>query len=240
MKRFAFLLGLAATPMAQAETAGIFDHRPIQAQVERDLDDGKLLAKTGEAFDAMFRFAEIKLRQRGERDLAEQLDQEWLTVGSDMLVAFEAIRDTGDHDPFSEWVAVWYARIEAVLGVNVMETTHLRDIWVLNFTLPVVFHPQADSPWCREVRPNDNCRDEYRRHFAGTKYQRDPDPEADKILHHGFAPVITYWAVWAGCQMATSGMGSMLICGPAGSAAEFSIERWVAPGLGYRLYDRAN
>lgn len=238
MKRFLLMLGFLNPALAQAETA-TFDHRPILARIERDLDNGKILEKTGEAFDAMFRVAETELRKRGQVALANRLDDEWVTTGSDLLMAIGGNGDVGDHSPFSDWVQAWYAVIEAQLGIPVMEATHLRDIWVLNYTIPVVFHRDATSPWCGQVTAGDNCRDEYRRHFAGTKYQRDPDPQADKILHHGFAPVVAWWLVYAGCEAATQG-GGMVVCGVAADSAEFAIERWVAPRIAYGLWDRAN
>lgn len=240
MKRF---LVCAAMLVAgcDAFAAEKFDGSRIRKSVAVELSAGHLDTEAAHAFTSMFQEAERQLKKRGKAEIGAQLMAEWNDFGAELLgVQFT---DVGDHAPFSEWVAAWYQKLEDALGVEVMELTHLRDIWVLNYTLPVVFNPEAESKWCVEwkvQRPTDSCQAEYARHFVGTKWQRHPDPEADKILHHGFAPVVTYWLIWAGCQAATSGMGSLLVCSPAGTAGEFVMERYVAPPISSKIFERAN
>ena len=234
---FAFFLVAGCDAFA----AGKFDSRSIRQDVADRLEDGYLHGLAFDAFDSMFAKAQVELKKKGRADLAAKLSDEWQDFGQDLLAAMAsgAVGDVGDHEPFNQWVAEWYAKLEAILGVQIMELTHLRDIWVLSYTLPVVFRPSVDSAWCLEVPEDDTCQDEYRRHLAGTKWQRKPDENADAVQHHGFAGVVTYWAVWAGCTAATSGAGSLL-CGPAGTGAEFVMERYFAPGISDRIFLRVN
>lgn len=237
MRFIAMVLGVLGLVAGCDLFAADFDHRPIRASVARDLEDGKALERAESTFDAMFYKAAVELRKKDRADLAERLLAEWDGTGRALLTE-AGLTDVGDHSPFSIWVATWYAKLESVLGVRIMELTHLRDIWVINYTLPVVFRPSADSRWCLEHldADQDDCQSEYRRHFAGTTWQRQPDPHADDIQHHGFAGVVTYWAVWAGCQAA----GGSLACGLAGTGAEFLMERYVAPRLSDRIFLRVN
>lgn len=242
MVKLVLLFALLCSGSASADAARSegFDARAIRQNVAAMLEEGQAPSLALVAFDEMFAEAERQLTKAGRPDEAERLAAEWEGFGQEYLMALAdpELTDVGDHSPFSEWIAVWYAQLEAVLGVQIMEMTHLRDIWVLNYTLPVVFRPHEGAAWCLDMDGGD-CEAEYRRHFAGTKWQKRPDPDADEVQHHGFAGVVTYWAVWGGCTAATSGVGS-LFCGPAGTGAEFVMERYVAPGLSDRIYARGN
>ncbi len=123
-----------------------------------------------------------------------------------------------------------------------MEYSHLKDIWVLNFTLPIVLSPRQGEVWCFEqlrAHPSDTCQKEYTRHFAGTKYLPN-DPLNTEILHHGFSGVVTYWVVYGVCEAATYGTGFFLICSPAATISEVSIEMYVAPDVSKTIWNRYN
>jgi hypothetical protein len=220
--------------------AADFNWRPARDGVAERLRGGDLVGVAADTFEAQFKVACRELAKAGRQDLCNKLRAEWLDFGRSELVAMATReRDVGDHDPYSEWVAQWYFVIEAQLGVTIMELTHLRDIWVLNFTLPVAFNADAGNVWCSEQlnnHPGDTCRDEYRRHFSGTKFQKSPDPHADDVLHHGFAPVCIYWGVDIACLAAGGGF----VCGIAATAAEYASERWLTPGISNLVFDRAN
>ena len=213
-----------------------FDSREIRKIVASNLEDGYIFKLAEDSFDAMFAKAEVELRKRNQAALATQLRTEWEDFGRELLMQNAQLADVGDHDPFSDWIAEWYAKLEAALGIPVMEATHLRDIWVMNYTLPVVFHPQESADWCLEIAEDDDCQQEYQRHFAGTKWQREDDEHADEILHHGFAGVVTYWAVYAGCSAAGGGFA----CGVAGTGAQFVMERYFAPRISDSIFTRVN
>lgn len=233
--RFLFLCIFAAL----STSAFGFDSKPTSMTVKQMLEAGDHRELADEAFDAMFKEAQRQLWKNGFGDLAERLKFEWEGTYKGSLLRYGEV---GDHQPLSDWVAVWYMLMEQVLGENVMEMSHLKDIWVLNFTIPVTFEPHADSVWCKEqlqAYPEDTCADEYRRHFAGTKYYGD-DPYATAALHHGFSGVCTYWLVFAGCEAALWGTDFTLVCGLAGDGAEAVMEKWPAPKISVRIWLRNN
>jgi hypothetical protein len=220
--------------MAQA-----FDRGPTERRVIAELKAGHTLGLAIDTFDAQFKVASRELAKVGRADLGAKLQSEWNTFGMVSLTAMATSEDVGDHAPYSEWAAEWYAILTAEIPDAILEATHIKDIWVLNFTLPVVFAPEASSVWCAEQLanyPDDNCRDEYRRHFSGTRFQKSPDPFADEILHHGFAPVVIYWSVEISCMAAGGGPA----CGLIATAAEYGSERWVTPWISNKIYDRKN
>lgn len=240
MRALILLLALAGCGRADTSKTQSFDHRPIQQSVASRLAAGDTTNLAAESFDAMFATAERMLRERGHQAEAAQLDAEWT---HEYRAKFTLLTDAGDHKPVSEWIEQWYQKLYDILGDKLMEMSHLKDIWVLNYTIPVVFHASSASPWCAEdlqKHPDDTCKREYARHFVGTKYPRVVDSDANIVTHHGFSGVVTYWLVWAGCEAATYGTGWFVVCTPAGDLAEYAIEKWVAPKVSDDLYDRAN
>lgn len=216
-----------------------FDWHPGERQARAALEADNPREVATDAFDTMFHVAAHVLVDHDYPDESNQLLAEW--YGQNRAKMLGQFSDVGDHKPVSQWVEGWYAKLEALLGVKVMDATHLRDIWVLNYTLPVVFNAEASNDWCTDelaAHPFDTCEAEYRRHFVGTKYILDPF--ATDIDHDGFSGVVTYWTVWALCEGATWGSGWFVICTPAGDLGEQAMERWVAPRLSNDLYERKN
>lgn len=239
MKALALLLALAAP--AQAE---VFNHRPAQRMVEDKLESGRIAELADEAFDAMFARAALELRERGHDAEADQLQAEWTGTYRGTLGARAAPEDVGDHAPFSEWLQTQYAMLEALLGVEVMDFTHLRDIWVANFTLPVIFDPNQSSEWCAEYEAewDDGCAKEYERHAAGTHWVpgAGDDDGATAYRHGGLFGVFAYWATYGACTAATWGAGVFGVCGAAGSVVQIGVERWVAPPVAARIWESRN
>lgn len=235
------LLALAAAT-AQAEA---FNHRRAQRFVVDRLESGRFGELADQAFDAMFNRAAEELRERGHDEAADELVGDWERFYRGVLSGERATpMDTGDHFPFSEWVQTQYAKLEALLGVQVMEFTHLRDIWSMNFAIPVVFDPHQDSEWCAEYEAewDDGCAKELERHFAGTHWVRGAadDLGATAYRHGGFAGIVAYWAVWGACTAATWGAGVFGVCGPAGTLAQITTERFIAPPISARLWASRN
>ncbi len=228
------LLLVASTP------AFGFDHRPLSKRITQRMEAGDTAGLADQALGNMIDEAEHQLHLAGHPDLAERLRFEWETYYRGSLLRSD---DVGDHQPLSTWVGVWYMVLEQVLGNDALEMSHLKDIWVLNFTIPVVFRPHADETWCKEqlaTHPMDVCSEEYRRHFAGTKYIKNDPFATDKYLHHAFAGVVTYWLVFGGCEAAVWGSDISLVCGLAGDAAEAAMEKWPAPKISAKIWARNN
>lgn len=229
----AFLLSLLflSSSMAQAS---------ISDRIARRLENGEERTVAAEAYSNMFAFAQKEMQKDGRWIAAAALKNEWEShYRYEVLGVYQ---DTGDHEPMSEWIAKLYAALEDEFGVKWMEATHLRDIWVLNYTLHVVFNPYATETWCLDqlaTYPLDTCAHEYRRHLAGTKYIR-LDPFATAYLHHGFSGVVTYWIVFGACEAATYGAGWALVCSPVATAAEDAFELFFAPKLAEKIWASRN
>lgn len=218
--------------------ANAFDETPTRKAVAARLLSGDTRGLAAEAMGNMLETAARELDHRGFAAEARGLRTEW--NGHYRFTMLGLLSDVGDHKPLSDWVAKWYGVIAEKLGDNFMELSHLKDIWVLNATIPVIFDPKEIAPWCVDQlikHPGDKCKDEYRRHFAGTKWDSQDPYATDEYNHHGFAGVVTYWVVWGVCEGATYGSGAFMVCTPIASVAETLIERYVAPKASDRIWD---
>lgn len=205
------------------------------------IEQGQSRQLTTEALDSLLGHAVELLTQRDHAGLGAELAAAWRDHYR--LLTLGAVGDMGDHAPLSGWLAETYDRIEAVLGPEVCDMTHLSDLDVLNYTTPVVFSPHAGEVWCQEhltAFPEASCEPEYRRHFAGTRWQRQDDDGATARLHFGLAPVATYWLVFGACEAALWGTDGTLGCGAVSEVAEVAVARYVAPRASVSLWERFN
>lgn len=218
--------------------------------VGQAFDDGQGGEKLGLAIDAIVKTGARALREHGFKSDADSMEADWKSNRSRLMAPLlcdftrpGTMCDMGDHKPLSEKLALFYMLLEAKLGHELCVMLHLTDINVINFTIPVVFHPQKTEVWCQEtlaMNPNDNCEDEYRRHTAGTLWQKTPDQNAKLPLHDGTLGVVSYWVVFGACEVATYGAGWFIICSPLGDVVEIAMERYVAPPLSDKIFERVN
>lgn len=225
-------------PMTTGELAAI---RQAKA-VAQEFENGNGRDQVGLAVDAILATSERAMRERGLEEAADDIAHD----RADAKIRFFgdlAPLDLGDHDPLSQWLAAEYKKILGVLGDQLCEMLHISDLNVINYGVPVVFHPKTSEKWCSEnetKNPDDSCEAEYRRHFAGTKWQKASDPFAEIPLHEGLAPVVAYWIVWGACEAATWGGGWFVICTPTADLVEIAMERWVAPPVSDKIFAKAN
>lgn len=220
------------------EAIGESDARKIAA----DFENGYGWVDVGNALNAIVTTAERRMHELGKDTEANKLDADWQTHYAFYFGALEP-QDLGDHLPFSEYLVLLYQGLLLTLGQKECDFLHISDINVINFGAPVVFKPHEAERWCQEehiLHPDDTCMREYRRHFAGTRWQKDPDPDADTPIHDGLEPVVAYWITWGACEAATWGTGWVVICMPAGDLVEIASERWVAPWMSDKIWAREN
>lgn len=241
MKAFILSCLVAATPN-YALGAERWNAIPTRNHVIERLEAGDNRTLAADALEAIFQRSAHLLMEKGRKDVADDLLKDWhgFYLG---VVLFGPSKDMGDHKPLSQWLADAYAKIEGVLGPEVCDFFHLSDINIINFTIPVTFDPHEDATWCvehQEKLPEASCEPEYRRHFAGTKWQKEDDDGATARLHFGFAPVVTYWIVFAACEAATWGTDGTLLCSPIAGLSEIAIARYVAPPVSQKIWDHYN
>jgi hypothetical protein len=207
--------------------------KAIEAQVETDARDlEKLAIRTDAALDRIVKLAAWSLRRKGHSADATRIETEYrnyYTRGVYYTYLGVEQLELGDHQPLSQWLVTWYDKLESILGPFVMKITHLCDIKILNYGIPVVFHPAG---WKGEIWDIADYRD----HFAGHM-----EPDGWMFIHHGVAGVAAYWTTWGICVGATWGAGAIVfICTPIGAASEYAMDRWAAPPLSDWVYCRAN
>lgn len=189
-------------------------------------------AKTDESLSRIIKVASWALDRRGYHTDAKKIREQYDELYSHAVFnyALDIVPvGMGDHAPLSQWLADWYNKLEAKLGPTVMRVTNLEDIKILNYTIPVVFHPKGyNGEWWDMM--------DYRDHFAGNRTKLFyPLTE-----HDGLAGVVTYWGVWGVCVAATWGAGAItFICSPIAEVSNFGVGKYIAPKVSDWIYCRA-
>jgi len=131
--------------------------------------------------------------------------------------------EIGQHPPLNIWIELVHVLLHIKLGDFWCQYYRTHDLFVINFAVPVVFHPK------------DYKLDDYLDHFAGhplTFFKWD---------HHGLAGVVTYWETNIACGAATAYIGELTFaCGPISGLAETVMDRRIAPPIGKRIWSRSN
>jgi hypothetical protein len=198
----------------------------IISAIENDLaSDNRLLLgeKLDDTFKHVFNRVNVVLRAEGHGELADEIAHEFTFYSDHYKRQALGMTDIGDHPPMSEWLVKVHDKIELALGEFWCKFWHFHDIKILNYGIPVVFHP-AEYDLA-----------DYKDHFAGSLiagFWWD---------YHGVAGVITYWAVNLTCSFGTSGIAtSLFVCGPIASFAEHVMDKRLAPGFATRIWNKYN
>lgn len=189
--------------------------------ISKTWDDVDSLAVDADvALGKMVGLASWHLKRVGDGKASKAIVEEYRASFDGYFMDRISAKGIGDHAPISEWVAKWYARLEAKFGQRFMEVTRLKDLKTFNYGIPVVFSPTGEArvvpivPWERQ---------DYVDHFVP------------------FAGAVAYWAAWGGCTAGTWGLGWVtFVCSYAGWAAEYVVMNEVAPDLGGKIWDRYN
>lgn len=188
------------------------------------IEQGELAARTDAAIAEIIRVAVIRLRTEGFSDEAWWTERIYDLEYKGFLTRMVSGRDIGDHKPLIEWLANTLKMLEDKLGFETCKALRLTDIDVLNYGIPIVFRPCSFD---MNAVQGDRI-DEYRRHFAAS-------PKYGGAL----VPVVTFWTVDISCSVITYGAGWFFICAPLGNAAEWIMQKWIAPKLSDRIFHAA-
>ncbi len=186
--------------------------RRIASRFEKEVEQGKLRARTHQATDAIIRLAVYKLNRVGEREQARKLLKEWNEQYQFLVLD---VRGIGDHKALSLWIAEKYDILEFILGKEVCYTLRLSDLKTINFGIPVVLScvDNVDEP-------------EYFLHFV----------HDDNGPFRG--PVAAYWTTFFACVGGTWGTGFMY-CSPIAMGVEWLAKTVVCPKLNPILWKKA-
>jgi len=216
------LFSVLAIVTASTSYASSYETRPISAQTTnavRDLIDaykqGDMHFGVKIAAGMMVRRGAQLLASRGFRADAEKSVHDWnnLSTGIGAL-------DVGDFTPMSTWLANYYEVLAQRFGEGILKQLHLDDILMLNYAIPVVFHPRGNSKHHEKYDIK-----EYRMHFVP------------------FSGAITYWLSWGVCTYAAAQTGIKAIQGQCGNIASLlrkGMVMYPAPKLADWIYKQTN
>lgn len=202
-----------------------FNSKKHQDEVKASL--GNIMSRaayTDKAIGNMIKRADTVLRYKGFALEADKISVEYQTHYRTAVVDYVVgKKELGDHPPLSKWLTTVHEKIEDLIGTYLCKYFHLHDIYIFNYTVPVVFHPELYK------------QREYLKHFAGRHqafFMWD---------YHGLAGVVTYWIVNIACSAGTSGMGAVaFVCGPISDLSEHYMDLDIAPPIATKIWERNN
>lgn len=162
----------------------------------------ELAQDTGAAVERAIRASRMFLTKRGLKKDGDRIWKEWeerrwffMQLDSELTG-----KDIGDHEPI-KWLYDTWAFLNKMLGEQTMKYTHLDDLWIFAYSIPVVFTclDQVDAP-------------EYAAHFIP------------------FAGSLTYWSAMIACTIGAPAPWSML-CSPLGELCEYAMVTFIAPKI---------
>jgi hypothetical protein len=208
-----FLFSL--TSLADTYDDGLNGSIQYQRSLISDFAQGQLSTRTQEALNSVIEAANTALRENGYPLEADAFQMEWNGNFSTYFTSFQT-DDLGDHQPLNAWLDNYYKQAQDRLGDPVMKLLHLDDIFVLNYSIPVVFHPKGD------VKGQD--------HWNALEYQRHFVP---------FATVTTFWGSLGACQLAAMKVaGVKRWCGSISTILRGVMKNTVAPKLSGVVYKK--
>lgn len=176
-----------------------------------------------EILDGMVQQGMQNLKDAGEADLSQQLQNEWKTVYSTALTDANTVGvlDLGDHPPLSQWLANFIDVLNQKTRGIAGKMQLIADLTTLNYAIPIVFHPAGN--WTGPY--GDKAWIEYRLHFIP------------------FANVLTYWGALEGCKYAAEQAGWQIlekVCDTVSNKLEFYMGRYLAPRISDYVFTDAN
>ncbi len=172
----------------------------------------------------LIKIAGIVLRAKGFPREADEIESEYLLYYYDAFSCLETnCVKSGNHPPMSEWLNKVHHTIHYKIGEFLCKYFHFHDLDILNYGVGVVFTPQKYD------------LKHYTEHFAG-------EINFGWFWNfHGVAGVVTFWTVQGVCSAGTSGMGAVsFICGAIAGWAENGMDKYIAPKLASRIWERAH
>lgn len=163
-----------------------------------------LRRRINQSIEEIIKFSSIELKKKGAKKLAKEIESEWLMKYDSMILDS---RDLGDHEPLSKWLADTYKKIEAVIGEDLSKASHIYDLYILNYSIPIVL-------FCR-----DNVDEsEYMRHFVP------------------LIGVIAYWSAYISCAVLSWDNLLFFLCSPIAESAKLIAINYSSPKLNHKAW----
>lgn len=175
-------------------------------RLEADIKAGKLPQRIQFAITAILETASGELKKKGYEGYAAGMLDEWYSVYYNAVLS----HNIGDYEALSKFLTQAHSKIEGIIGIELCRATHIHDLFILNYTIPVALNPCLYDPI------------EYAKHFAG-KISGEPE--------FGLIPVLAYWLTYGVCVAGSYGTGFIYLCGSLGGICENAVCKYVAPQL---------
>lgn len=187
---------------------GIVEAKRMSKQVRRSFKRGQMGYHTQLALNNMLERSFKLLEERGLERAARIYRRSYNDSFSTFLTNHR-VKALYDHEPLAEWIDEYYGYLEAAVGKGTLESLHLDDIKVLNYSLPITFQPAEAFH-----------REDYKEHCVPTMY------------------IVSYWAALGACLAATEGAGAAA-CLPAAEAIRYGVRIYIAPPTCSYIYEQA-
>lgn len=105
-----------------------------------DFSEGRFAGPVEQALDGVLGKAAEILESNGYSQDARELMGDWTVF---RIRGVLGSRDLGDHEPLLKWLAELYHKLEERFGEGWLRASHLDDIKIFNFGIPVVFTPAS-------------------------------------------------------------------------------------------------
>lgn len=113
--------------------------RAIQSDVQKDAKDGRgrVMDLTNNRIDNMVKLAAQELRKVGRDKEAGKILSDWQNKYYGFVYHLGS-REIGEHEGIQFLLSI-YATLQSFIPEEVLEATHLKDIWWMAYCIPMVF-----------------------------------------------------------------------------------------------------
>jgi hypothetical protein len=198
---------------AQASQQESPDFSNAVKSVSEKLKNAQFPEVTQQALGALVQTGVQALQANGFTNEATRFSQQWQTTYANYFTGMQS-RALGDHQPLSQWLVGFYNTLLADLGPDVCNFLNLSDIYIFNYSIPVVFNPTGlnGDTWNQA---------EYANHFVP------------------FAAATTYWISDLSCEAATTGLISWT-CGVLANGPRYLMQNYLAAPISDYVYGQFN
>lgn len=164
-------------------------------------DRASLQVKLDRAVDNLIKTTIGELKKRGHHTLAGTIEMDYIQRYKGFVMTFQPGRDVGDHEAIS-WLLKIHDDIEFVIGPKLCHATRIHDLWVIAYTIRVVFSCQDN------VDPL-----EYAKHYIP------------------LSGIAARWVSYGTCCGLSLGTGVIYFCGLIADGVEELTIRFISPLL---------
>lgn len=182
-------------------------------RVMKAMENQDFKGPTQKALNALVATAIQQLREKGYEQEANYWEADWQLKFANYFEK-QNLLNLGDHKPLSKWLARFYKDLERLLGKTICHFFYLDDIFVFNYSIPVVFHPLGYK----------------KEHWDSVEYKKHFVP---------FSAATAYWSTKIACYATLTGLNEF-ICSSLAFIPRMAMQDIIAPPLSDTVYQEAH